>query len=207
MSDIKFEVILGMFFLKISNANVSFSRKTLMRKSYITNKTLSTTEQVKIVDLKEFVIATCDTDSKTFVVHMAIREQKKLLWTLSKKLRLKLRAEPKAEKTQVKALIFVEALTKISVEYFNYNNVFLAENVAELLQNTRINEYAIKLEQDKQLPFGSIYNLGSVKLKTLKTYIEINLANSFICFSKSPTRALILFNRKPNGSLCFSVDY
>ena len=55
-----------------------------------------------------------------------------------------------------------------------------------------INEHAIKLQEGKQPPYGPIYNLGPIKLNTLKTYIETNLANSFICLSKFLARALIL---------------
>ena len=43
-----------------------------------------------------------------------------------------------------------------------------------------MNKYAIKLEEDKQPSFRSIYNLGPVELKTLKTYIKTNLANGLI---------------------------
>ena len=71
----KFEVVLGMPFLKISNADVVFNEKTLTWKSYINNKALSTTEQVQLVNPKEFIIVTLDADSKTFVVYVAIREQ------------------------------------------------------------------------------------------------------------------------------------
>ena len=79
VTDTKFEVVLGMPFLKISNANVAFGEKTLTWKSYTTNKALPTTEQVQLVNPKEFVIAALDVDSKTFVVHMAIREQEEML--------------------------------------------------------------------------------------------------------------------------------
>ena len=72
MADNKFEVILGMPFLKLSNADVSFGKETLTCKSYTTNKALSTTKQVQLVDLKEIVIAALDVDSKTFIVHVAI---------------------------------------------------------------------------------------------------------------------------------------
>ena len=77
----------------------------------------------------------------------------------------------------------------------------------ELLENTGINEHAIKLEKSKQPPFGPIYSLGLVELETLKTYIETNLANGFIRSSKSPTEAPILFDMKPNKSLRLCVDY
>ena len=46
VADIKFEVILGMPFLKISNADVAFGEGTLTWKSYTTNKALPTTERV-----------------------------------------------------------------------------------------------------------------------------------------------------------------
>ena len=74
----KFEVVLGMLFLKISNADVAFSEKTLTWKFYTTNKALLITKQVQLVDLKEFVIAALDADSKTFVVYVAIREHKEM---------------------------------------------------------------------------------------------------------------------------------
>ena len=74
----KFEVILEMPFLKISNADISFGKKTLMWKTYTTNKTLSTTKQVQIINKKDFVIAALDANSKMFVMHVAIREREKM---------------------------------------------------------------------------------------------------------------------------------
>ena len=70
-----------------------------------------------------------------------------------------------------------------------------------------MNQHAIILEEGKQSPFRFIYSLGQVELKTLKTYIQTNLANSFIRPSKSPTGASILFDRKPDASLRLCVDY
>ena len=70
-----------------------------------------------------------------------------------------------------------------------------------------MNEHAIELEKGKQPPFGAIYSLGPVELETLKTYIEINLANGFIRSSKFPAGAPILFDKKPDGSLRLCVDY
>ena len=83
----------------------------------------------------------------------------------------------------------------------------MAENTAELPENTRMNEHAIELEEGKQPLFGPIYSLGPVELETLKTYIETNLANGFIQPSKSPAGVSILFDRKPNRSLRLCVDY
>ena len=77
----------------------------------------------------------------------------------------------------------------------------------ELPENTGVNEHAIKLEEGKQPPFGPIYNLGPVELETLKTYIEIYLANGFMQPSKSPTGTFILFDQKPDRSFRLCVDY
>ena len=44
--NIKFEMILKMTFLKISNSDVSFDKETLMWKTYTTNEVLPITEQV-----------------------------------------------------------------------------------------------------------------------------------------------------------------
>ena len=75
VADTKFEVILGMPFLKLSNADMSFSKRILMWKSYTINQALLNTKQVQLVDLKEFVIAVLNADSETFVVHVAIQER------------------------------------------------------------------------------------------------------------------------------------
>ena len=70
-----------------------------------------------------------------------------------------------------------------------------------------MNEHTIKLEKSKQPLFGSIYSLSSVELETLKIYIKTNLANGFIRLSKSPAKAPIFFDWKPNESFRLCVDY
>ena len=81
----------------------------------------------------------------------------------------------------------------ITTKYSNYSNVFSAENVAELLKYTVINNHIIELVKDKQPSFGSIYSLKPIELEILKIYIKTNLANSFIRLFKSPARAFPLF--------------
>ena len=108
---------------------------------------------------------------------------------------------------QVGALLFDEAPTEVLAEYSDYSNVFSAENAVELPKNTEINEHAIELEKGKQPPFRPIYNLGSIELKTLKTYIKTHLANGFIRSSKSPSGASILFDKKPDKILHLYVNY
>ena len=106
-----------------------------------------------MIDKKDFVIAALDANSKMFVVHVAIREQKEMPVHFKKQAQIK---------AQIGALLFNEAPTEVPVEYSDYSNGFSAEHAAELPENTGINEHAIELEEDKQLPFGPIYSLGSM---------------------------------------------
>ena len=77
----------------------------------------------------------------------------------------------------------------------------------KLREHTEINTHTIDLEEGNQPPYGLIYSLRLVELKTLKTYIKSSLVNSFICPSKSPAGALILFDKKLDESFCFGINY
>ena len=74
-------------------------------------------------------------------------------------------------------------------------------------ENTGINKHAIELEVGKQPSYGPIYSLGPVKLKILKTYIEIHLKTGFIQTFKSFAGAPILVDKKPNGSFWLCINY
>lgn len=92
--------------------------------------------------------------------------------------------------------VFVTILAK----YLDFVDVFSKKFATVLLEYTKINIYAIDLEEGKQPLYRPIYSLELVGLETLKTYIKINLANSFIYPSKSPIGIPILFDKKPNKS-------
>ena len=108
-------------------------------------------------------------------------------------------------KAQVALLVAKEV--KIPIKYSDFSDVFLEENALILPEVTELNQHAIKLQEGQQSPYRPIYSLGSVELETLKTYIEINLANSFIWPSKLPVGAFILFVGKLDGSLRLCMDY
>ncbi len=112
-----------------------------------------------------------------------------------------------SKKAQIAHLKADKAPTKVSSEYADFADVFLPKLASELPEHMGIYDHAIKLVDDRQPLYGPIYSLGPVELETLKAYIENNLANSFIRPSKSPARASILFDKKPDGSQRLSVDY
>ena len=89
-------------------------------------------------------------------------------------------------------LLLVKEIT-ILTEYSDFANAFskkLAEVISKCIE---INKHAIKYVNAKQLLYKPIYSLRPLEHEILKIYIKINLANSFICFSKSSTGALIIF--------------
>lgn len=89
------------------------------------------------------------------------------------------------QEVQIATLIAHKAFVTIPADYSDLEDVFFQKSTAVLSELIKINTYAINLEEGKQLLYGPIYSLGLVELKILKTYIEINLANDFICLSKS----------------------
>ena len=74
-------------------------------------------------------------------------------------------------------------------------------------KKTGINEHAIKLVEDKQLSYRSIYSLSLIELKILKTYIKTNLVNGFIWHLKFLAEALIFFVHKLNNNFYLCVNY
>ena len=111
------------------------------------------------------------------------------------------------QKAQISALIQDKASTKVPLKYVDYADVFSFNLVMELPKNTNMNEYTIKLQDDKQPLYRSIYSLGPVELETSKTYIETYLKIGFIQPSKFSAGAFILFDKKPDKSLHLCVNY
>jgi len=90
--------------------------------------------------------------------------------------------------------------------YGDFVEVF-SKTKAETLPPHRSTDHAIDLEPGYNLPYGRIYNLSEFELRTLKAYIEANLANGFIQRSSSPVAAPILFAKKKDEGLRLCVDY
>ena len=187
------KVVLGMPFFTLKNANIQFTEKELTWRSYTAKKALPTTQKVEFINKKEFAKAVLDENIEAFVVYMN-----------SLSLGSKIMIHP-ARETQIALVLAKEVI--VLAKYSDFADVFSKELAKRLPERTGINEHAIKLKNRKQPPYGPIYSLGPVKLKTLKTYIETNLANSFIWPLKSPASAPIVFVCKANGSLRLCVDY
>ena len=192
LEDLSVEVVLGMSFLTLSNADIKFAQKELTWRFYTIAEALPTTKRVEIINRKEFAKAALDENVEAFVVHVT-------------SLSLNSMAMHPAREAQIASLVAEEV--KIPTEYSDFSDVFSEEKASILPEATEMNQHAIELQEGHQPPYGPIYSLGPVELETLKTYIKTNLANGFIWPLKSPAGAPILFVGKPDGSLCLCVDY
>ncbi len=65
------EVVLGLPFLALSNADFQFGAEKLTWRSYTTAEALPTTSRVELIDKREFAKAALDENSETFVVHIS----------------------------------------------------------------------------------------------------------------------------------------
>ena len=207
MANVNLEVVLGMPFLTLSGADVDFSGRELCWKTYTTKEALPTTRRVELVGKKEFAAAALDLESETFVVHVASLSSDASPSSSPLDVPVASFDVHPSRRPQISGLIAEEAPTKVPAEYSDFEDVFSPDLASELPKHTEINDHAIELVKGQQPPYGPIYSLGPMELETLKAYIETNLVNGFIRPSKSPAGALILFDRKSDGSLRLCVDY
>ena len=89
----------------------------------------------------------------------------------------------------------------------DFAEIFFLDLASEFPKHTGINDHAIKLVNGQQAPYGLIYSLRPIELKTPKAYIETNQANGFIKPSKSLAGTPIQFERKSDSFFQLYVDY
>lgn len=91
-------------------------------------------------------------------------------------------------------------------QYQDFAKVF-SKIEADKLPPHRPYDHKIPLVPDAVVPYGPMYSMSQLELKTLYDYIQENLAKGFIRRSESPAGAPVLFVKKKDGSLRMVVDY
>ncbi len=133
LADVKLNIVLGISFLIISNANIDFQAQDLQWKSYTTRDVLLTTRRVKLIGKKKFVIATFDLEYEAFVVHVV---------ALSIDSGDEVHPSRRAPIAHLKV---DEAPSEMLSEYADFADVFSPKLAVELPEHTRINNHAIEL--------------------------------------------------------------
>ena len=168
-------MVLGMFFLFISRVDIRFAEREFVWRTYTATEASPTTSRVEIINKKEFAAAVPNVDNETFVVDIA---------ALAKPIALLIYPSYQAQVT-----LLTRNKTGFLAKYSDVSDIFSSNSTVELPEHFKINNHLIDLLDNKQLLYSLIYSLEPVKPETLKTYIEVNLASSFIRSSKSSTGA------------------
>ena len=88
----------------------------------------------------------------------------------------------------------------------DFADVFDNDNASLLPSNGKM-DHAIETVDDKDPPYGPLYNLSTPELAVLRDYIDESLQKGWIRRSTSPCGAPILFVPKKDGGLRLCVDY
>ncbi len=145
LADIMPDIVFGMFFLTMSNADVDFQAWDLQWRSNTTGNVLPTTRRVKLIGKKEFTTVALDPEHQAFVVHIAA---------------LSVNSGDEvhpSRRTQIAHLKVDEAPSKVSSEYANFADVFSPKLAIKLPEYTGINNHTIELVDDQQ-PLYSLWN-------------------------------------------------
>lgn len=98
-------------------------------------------------------------------------------------------------------------MKQIPLEYKQFEELFKEETGIEALPQHQEWDHEIPLVEGAKPPFQPIYTLAQDDLRTLKQWIDENLAKGFIRESTSPYGAPILFVPKKDGTKRLCVDY
>ena len=132
LADVSPDIVLGMSFLTMSNADIDFQAWNLQWRSYTTGEVLPTTKQVELIGNQEFAAAALNPEHKAFVVHIAA-------------LSVGLGDEVyPSRRSQIAHLKEDEAFTEVPSKYADFADVFSSRLATELPEHTGITDHAIE---------------------------------------------------------------
>lgn len=76
VANIAMEVVLEIPFLTFNKLKMNFADRKLNWKTYISNETLPKTQQVEIINQKNFMAAALALEKKTFIIYIAYLRSK-----------------------------------------------------------------------------------------------------------------------------------
>ncbi len=132
LAEVKPNMVLGMPFLTMNNADVDFQAQDLQWRSYTTGDVLPTIRQVELIGKKEFAAAALDPEHEAFVVHVA---------ALSIDSGDEMHPSRRA---QIAHLKVDELSSKVPGEFADFIDIFFPKLAVELPEHTGINDHAIK---------------------------------------------------------------
>ena len=136
LANVNPDIVLGILFFIMSNANIDFQAQDLQWRSYITEDVFLITRQVELTKKKKFLATAFNSEHKAFIVYVAAFSV-----DLSDKIHL-------LRRTWIAQLKADKASTKISCKYADFVDVFSSKLAVELFKHIRINDHTIELVDD-----------------------------------------------------------
>ena len=109
----------------------------------------------------------------------------------------------------IKILISQKVLSKLSIDYYNYINVF-DKSQTNILSSHRFYDHKLKfIEETNKIALfkNRIYSISEYKLEQVKKYLNEHLKKEFIVSNYALFALFVLFIEKSNEELRFCVDY
>ena len=100
----------------------------------------------------------------------------------------------------------VDPVTLLPEQYQEYLHAFSKKEADTLLKHGP-QDHAIHLKEDAQAPASALYSMSYNEAQELCCYLDENLSKVFIWASHSESAVPVLLVKKPEGGLCFWVDY
>jgi transposase InsO family protein len=181
------DIILGLPWLKESNPQIDWARRTLSLGLKQRNQSLPAQRQSSLADEKTInQIASQPTPQRT--KRVKIRD---------------IRPDPH----DITETTGKRVTPDIPAKYKEFEELFREELGAEALPKHQSWDHEIKLEPGAKPGFGALYPMSEKELKEIREYLKVNLKKKFIRPSESPAGYPVLFVPKKNGKLRLCVDY
>ena len=100
----------------------------------------------------------------------------------------------------------VNPATLLPERYQEYLHAF-SKKKANTLPKHGPQDHTIHLKEGTQASAFTLYSMSHNEAQELCHYLDENLSKGFIWVSCSESAASVLFVKKPEGGLCFCVDY
>ena len=100
----------------------------------------------------------------------------------------------------------VNPATILPSQYHNYLNIFFKKE-ADILPLYQAYNHAIHFKEGAQPPVSALYDMSCDEALELHQYLNENFSKGFIQVSCLQVATPVLFVKKPEGGLCFCVNY
>ena len=161
---------------------------------------------------KPTTIDICSISAAAFYINLK-REQNELfitsLYEIDRELERRKETAPSPEDQQLGETELQQLRRSLPSKYQDVAKGFSKVDSDKLLLHHSY-DYKIKLERpesSQELGYSPLYYQLTQELEEVKRYLTENLDKGFIVLSQAPFASLVLFVKKPNGSLRFYIDF